>query len=263
MNAENSINLAERGAWAVVTLNRPEKRNALTRSMLERLSALFADIRSRRDLRAVILTGAGGAAFCAGTDIAELAALDTEGALRASERGQRVCALIEECPVPVICAVNGLAAGGGFELALACHLRVASAEARFLLPETRLGLLPAYGGTQRLARLIGEGRALSVLLAGGELTADEALRIGLVNRTCGGAPDACLAEAETLARAITLQAPLAVRACLEAVTKGAHLPLEEGLALEARLFSRLFTTSDAREGTRAFLEKREPEFEGR
>ena len=260
MREAGSISYEERGGVARVTLDRATKRNALTAVMLERLAALFAGMDARTDLRAVILYGRGDAAFCAGTDISELSALDAEGARRASERGQRVCALVEECPVPVICAVDGLAAGGGFELALACHLRVASERARFLLPETRLGLLPAYGGTQRLSRIVGEGRALAVMLAGAEITAGEALRIGLVNRIT--APDACLDEAEALALAISEQAPLAVRACLEAVTQGTRLPLAEGLALEARLFSRLFDTSDAREGTRAFLEKRPPEFKG-
>jgi len=256
-----NVRLEERGAWALVTLARPAKHNALTRAMLERLAEVFEGFARREALRAVILTGEGAQAFCAGTDISELDGLDEAGARRASERGQRVCALVESCPVPVVAAVNGVAAGGGCELALACHLRVASAEARFSLPETRLGLLPAYGGTQRLARVVGEGRAFALTLAGGELTAAEALTAGLVNRVVAG-PDV-LAAAEQLAGDIARGAPLAVRACLEAVTRGRELPLADGLALEAELFSRLFATADAREGTRAFLEKRAPDFQGR
>jgi enoyl-CoA hydratase len=254
------INVDERGALAVVILDRPEKRNALTREMLERLAELFEGFGARRDLRAVILTGGGRDAFCAGTDIGELAALDEAEARRASERGQRVCELIETCGVPVIAAVDGVAAGGGFELALACHLRIASTDARFSLPETRLGLLPAYGGTQRLTRIVGEGRAHGVILAGREITAEEALHLGLVNRVV--APEEVLLAAEALASEISKGAPLAVRACLEAVTRGVRLPLDEGLALEAELFSRLFSTADVREGTSAFLEKRTPVFKG-
>jgi enoyl-CoA hydratase len=209
----------------------------------------------------VILTGAGDRAFSAGTDINELAAMDVEEARQAARRGQQVCDRIEGCNVPVIAAVNGLAAGGGFELALACHLRIASTSARFSLPETSLGVIPGYGGTQRLARATGSGRALELMLTGAELSADEALRTGLVNATV--APAALLAEAETLARKIAKLAPLAIRACLKAVTLGLTLPLAEGLELEAELFSGLFATEDVREGTRAFLEKRAPVFQGK
>ena len=255
------IKLEDRGALLVVTLDRAEKRNALTRAMLERLRDLFSTLRGRERLRAVILTGAGREAFCAGTDIAELAALDEAGAREASRRGQEVCDAVELCNVPVIAAVNGAAAGGGCELALACHLRVAASDARFGLPETGLGVIPAYGGTRRLARAVGRGRALAAMLAGEEIAADEALRLGLVNRVV--APAGLPAEAEALARDIVeTSAPLAVRACLEAVTRGARLPLDEALELEAELFARLFATEDVREGTRAFLEKRKPVFKG-
>ncbi|HEY0078425.1 MAG TPA: enoyl-CoA hydratase-related protein [Pyrinomonadaceae bacterium] len=262
MSAEESfVILEEHDRVARVVLNRPEKRNALTRSMLERLEEIFRSLGERAELRAVILTGAGREAFSAGTDIAELEGLDEEGARRASERGQRVCEAIELCAVPVIAAINGAATGGGCELALASHLRVASADARFTLPETRLGMIPAYGGTQRLSRTVGEARALAVMLAGDGIKAEEALRLGLVNRVV--APEEALAEAERLAAEISNLAPLAIRACLHAVTRGTRLPLEDGLALEARLFSSLFSTADVREGTRAFLEKREPRFKGK
>jgi enoyl-CoA hydratase len=245
---------------ALVRLNRPEKLNALTRRALEELSETFERIERERNVHAVILTGAGDRAFSAGTDIAELAAMDVEEARRASERGQKLCDLIESCGVPVIAAVNGLAAGGGCELALACHIRIASTKARFSLPETKLGVIPGYGGTQRPPRVVGSNRALEMMLTGAEVKADEALRLGLVNRVV--AHTQLLSEAETLAREITKLAPLAIHACLEAVTRGLSLSLEEGLELEAELFSSLFATEDMREGTRAFLEKRPPIFKG-
>lgn len=261
MTVSDEIVFEEHSTLARVLLNRPAKRNALTRAMLERLAEIFAGVAARRDLRAVILSGEGRD-FCAGTDIAELAGLDAEGARRKSLQGQEVCELVETCGTPVIAAVSGAAAGGGCELALACHLRVVTRDARFSLPETRLGLIPAYGGTQRLARSLGQGRALSAMLAGEEIRAPEALRLGLVNRV---AADGELSkEAEALARSIAeVSAPLAARACLEAVTRGTRLPLAEGLELEAELFSQLFSTEDVREGTRAFLEKRQPTFKGK
>jgi enoyl-CoA hydratase len=243
-----------------VRLNRPAKLNALTGAMLERLAEIFRGFGGRTDLRAVVLTGAGRAAFCAGTDIAELDGLDAAGALATARRGQETCEAIELSPVPVIAAVNGLAAGGGCELALACHLRLAATHATFSLPELKLGMIPAYGGTQRLARAIGHGRAFAAMLAGESLPAEEAARLGLVNRVV--AADELAGAADALAATLSRLAPLAVRACLAAVTRGARLPLEDGLALEARLFADLFSTADVREGTRAFLEKRAPTFKG-
>ena len=246
--------------------------------MILALTDVFKNIERQTDLRAIILTGAGDKAFCAGTDITEL----TEVADRAEDRGDRgapkgetgvetrareiserghiLCNQIEGCGVPVIAAVNGIAAGGGCELALACHLRIASPTARFSLPEIRLGVIPAYGGTQRLAREIGNGRALELMLTGRTVHADEALELGLLNRLAPAGE--LFAEAEGLANEIAGLAPLAIRACLEAVIKGAELPLAEGLALEAKLFAGLFATEDVREGTRAFLEKRRPVFRG-
>jgi enoyl-CoA hydratase len=244
-----SVSFEARGHVALVQLDRPEKLNSLTGGMLDQLSALFARIEGDGLARAVILTGAGERAFCAGTDISELAGLDEEGARRAARRGQEVCERIENCAVPVIAAVNGIAAGGGCELALACHLRLAAPHAKFSLPETRLGIIPAYGGTQRLPRIVGKNRALEVMLTGSEISAEEAQRLGLVNR---------VVQPSEIARL----APLAIRACLAAVTRGLDLPLPEGLALEAELFSQLFATEDMREGTRAFLEKRAPVFKG-
>ena len=224
------------------------------------LSDLFANLDQQPELRAIILTGSGDKAFCAGTDITELAGLDNDQAREVSERGQALCNQIETCGVPVIAAVNGIAAGGGCELALACHLRIAAAGAQFSLPETKLGAIPAYDGRQRLARTIGEGRALEMMLTGRPVSAEEALRFGLVNRVVPG--DQLLKQAEALAQEIAQLAPLAFRACLDAVTQGTQLPLVEGLKLESKLFANLFATDDVREGTSAFLEKRAPVFKG-
>ena len=250
-----------RDSVALVRLNRPEKFNSLTREMIVKLGDLFIQFATQKDLRAVILTGTGERAFCAGTDISELEGIDEAAATTVSKRGQALCDLIEQCPVPVIAAINGLAVGGGCELALACHIRLATPNARFSLPETRLGIIPGYGGTQRLSREIGRARALEIMLAGHELSAEEALRLGLVNRVTD--PQALLNEAESLANDIAKLAPLAIRACLEAVTRGLELSLEEALALESQLFASLFATADVREGTSAFLEKRAPVFKGR
>lgn len=249
-----------RESFAIVRLNRPDKFNALSREMILALSDVFKTIESERELRAVILTSTSEQAFCAGMDITELAELDEERARQISERGQSLCNQIENCPVPVIAAISGIAAGGGCELALACHLRIASPTARFSLPETKLGVIPGYGGTQRLAREIGDGRALEMMLTGRTLDAEEAFRFGLINRIAPAGE--LLAQAESLAREISELAPLAIRACLEAVIQGNELPLAEGLALEAKLFAGLFATADMREGTRAFLEKQSPVFKG-
>jgi enoyl-CoA hydratase len=249
-----------RESFAIVRLNRAEKFNALSREMILNLSEVFTNLKSQSDLRTIILTGAGDRSFCAGTDISELAELDKGVAREVSERGQALCNQIESYGVPVIAAVNGIAAGGGCELALACHLRIASANAQFSLPETKLGIIPGYGGTQRLAREIGHGRALEIMLTGRTVSAAEALQFGLINRIA--AAGELLVAAESLARQIASLAPLAIRACLEAVIKGAELPLAEGLALEAKLFAGLFASDDVREGTRAFLEKRLPVFKG-
>jgi enoyl-CoA hydratase len=255
-----SISEERRESFAIIRLNRPEKFNALSREMIIALSEIFTNLESPPDLRAIILTGAGDRSFCVGTDVTELANLDNDHAREVPERGQALCNQIENCGVPVIAAVNGIAAGGGCELALACHMRIASPNASFSLPETKLGIISGYGGTQRLTREIGRGRALEIVLTGRTVRVEEALRIGLTNRVA--ATGDLLTEAESLAREISNLAPLAIRACLEALTRGIDLPLAEGLALEARLFSSLFATNDMREGTRAFLEKRQPVFKG-
>jgi len=245
-------------ALTIVCLNRPEKLNALSSDVFEALNAELSHLENDNDLRAVILTGSGERAFCAGTDIKELRGTD---ASTLSERGQQLCDRIENFPVPVIAAINGIAAGGGLELVLACHLRLASADATFSLPETKLGLIPGYGGTQRLARELGVGRALEMMLSGRTLSSEEALKFGLINRIVS--PEILLSETTSLANEIAQLSPLSIRGCLKAVTRGLELSLEEGLKLETQIFASLFETEDAREGTRAFLEKRSPVFKGR
>jgi enoyl-CoA hydratase len=246
---------------AILVLNRADKLNALSHQLADELIQELSRLETDQDLRVVILTGAGERSFSAGTDIAELDGLTKAAALELSARGQQLCDKVESFPVPVIAAINGLAAGGGCELALACHLRVASKLATFSLPETKLGVIPAYGGTQRLPRDIGVARALESMLAGKVIDAASAFDFGLINRLVE--PHQLISETLSLANEIASLAPLAIRACLKAVTQGLKLPLEEGLALERELFASLFATEDAREGTRAFLEKRSPEFRGK
>ncbi len=251
----------ERGvSYFVLTLDQQDKLNALSALMLEELREAFNEITTSPAVRCAIIIGASDRAFSAGTDISQLTQLSEKEAHEVSVRGQELCNQIENCGVPVIAAVNGIAAGGGCELALACHIRIASANAQFSLPETKLGIIPGYGGTQRLAREIGHGRALEMMLTGRVVSGEEALQFGLLNHIAP--PGELLTAAESLAREIARLAPLAIRACLEAVIRGAELPLAEGLALEAKLFAGLFASEDAREGTRAFLEKRSPDFKG-
>ena len=254
------IELEQQGGVAVVRLNRPEKLNSLTGEMIRSLSDLFRAFASDSNLRVVILTAAGEKAFCVGTDIGELADGSEAEALNISKRGQTLCDLIERSPVPVIAAINGLAVGGGCELALACHIRLATANASFSLPETRLGIMPGYGGTQRMPREVGMSRALEIMLGGRQISSADAERLGLINRVVEAT--SLLQEAQSLAQDIAGLAPLAIRACLESVRVGLELPLDEGLAIEARLFAALFETADMREGTSAFLEKRKPVFRG-
>ena len=245
---------------AVLTLNSPAKLNALSTELISDLSEALARLVTDDNLRALILTGAGDA-FSAGTDISELTNLTEAEAIETSRRGQKICDQIESFPVPVIAAINGVAAGGGCELALACHLRLASTSATFSLPETRLGLMPAYGGTQRLSRDVAVARAFEMMLAGKQLDATAALECGLLNRVVEA--DQLLVAARELASGIAALAPLAIRACLKAVNEGLKLPFEEGLKLERELFASLLETDDAKEGTRAFLEKRRAVFKGR
>lgn len=245
---------------ARVTISRPDKLNALNGTVIAELGDAVTRIETDAAVRGVILTGSGQKAFVAGADIAELTAqTPLEGKTR-SILGQQVFRRLEQCGKPVVAAVNGFALGGGCELAMACHIRIAAEHARFGQPEVKLGIGPGYGGTARLPRLVGKGRALELLLSGGMIDAAEAYRIGLVNRVVPG--DKLLAEAETLLRTILENGPLAIRACLEAVDAGLETSLDQALLLEANHFGLLSATEDMREGTRAFLEKRKPVFRG-
>jgi enoyl-CoA hydratase len=245
---------------AFVTVNRPEKLNALNDEVMDELRRAADEIATRDDIGGAIVTGAGQKAFVAGADIAELAKQGPFAGKARSRAGQAVYRSIETCGKPVIAAVNGFALGGGCELAMACTLRVASDKAKFGQPEVRLGICPGYGGTQRLPRLVGKGRALDLILTGRMVNADEALQMGLVNRVVP--PDSVLDEAEKLLRGILGMGPLAIRLCLEAVDRGFDTSLDEGLLLEANHFGLLSATDDMREGMAAFLEKREPVFGG-
>ena len=260
MTEANLIVYERDGGRASIFLNRPEKRNALSRQMIDELSALLRQLADDADLRVVILSGAG-TAFCSGTDIIELTSASPEQAVAISKRGQDLCDQIEKFPVPVVAAINGLAAGGGCELALASHIRFASSDASFSLPEVRLGIIPGYGGTQRLTREIGVGRAVELMLTGKTISAEEAFELGLINRLVAARD--LLASAHDLANGIEGLSPLSIRACLKAVIEGPNMSLRDGLILENALFSSLFATEDFREGTSAFLEKREPAFKGR
>lgn len=254
------ISVERRDEIAIVSLNRPEKLNAISRAMLRQLTEIFKNFADEKSLRAVVLTGAGDKAFSAGTDLSELIDVPVEKARGVADGGQQLCNDVENCRVPVIAAINGIAAGAGCELALASHLRIASPNASFSLPELKLGIIPGYGGTQRLARELGHSRALEIMLTARTVHSEEALQIGLINRIAPA--EGLLPAAIDLANDISALAPLAINACLQAVTKGTELPLDKGLALEADLFASLFATQDMREGTRAFLEKRKPVFKG-
>jgi enoyl-CoA hydratase len=245
---------------AVLTLNRPDKLNALNHETLLELGDALVAIRDDESARGVIVTGSGGKAFVAGADIGELAKMGPVDGVDVSRLGQRVFREIELSRKPVIAAVNGFALGGGCELAMACHLRIASENARFGLPEVKLGIIPGYGGTLRLPRLVGKGLALELMLTGEMIDAAEAHRIGLVNRVV---PSEALMEAT---RALLLQiignGPVALGLAIECATRGMEMSVDDGLALESNLFGLLAATDDMREGMSAFLEKRKADFKG-
>lgn len=249
------------GGVARLTINRPDKLNALNAEVLSALRAHFAEAGVDPEVRAIVLTGAGAKAFVAGADIAEMAALAPEAARAFARAGQSVADAIDASGKPVVAAVNGWALGGGCELAMMCHLRVAAPTARFGQPEVGLGLIPGFGGTQRLARLVGEGRALELILLGKPIDAETALNWGLVNRIARERE--AVDEATMLAGEIAAQGPAAVRLAIAAVRSGLSMPLGEALAHEAALFGVVFGTEDMREGTAAFVEKRKPAFRGR
>lgn len=246
---------------AIVTLNRPKVLNALNAATLRELDAAIAELAADKAIRAILLTGSGEKAFAAGADIQELAQVGAVEGRELALRGQHIFDRIESCGKPVIACVNGFALGGGCELALACTFRIASEAAKFGQPEVKLGLIPGYGGSQRLPRLIGKGAALKLILTGEIISAVEALRIGLVEEVV--VPDQLLARAEQIAQAIAAVAPIAVENCLAVVHAGYDLPLRQALDLEAAFFGLCCATEDKAEGTRAFLEKRAAKWQGR
>ncbi len=252
---------ADETGIAQVTVNRPDALNALSGAVLEELGAAFDRVTAEPGIRAAILTGAGDKAFVAGADISELAALTPTGAREYAERGHAVFRKIELCGKPVVAAVNGYALGGGMELAMACTVRFASETAKFGQPEVKLGLIPGFGGTQRLPRLVGRGRALELLLSGEPVSAAEAYRIGLVNAVTPSS------ELIAFSRSWLLKAlangPEALKLILSTVDAGLELDLADALQLEAAAFESCAATEDWREGTRAFLEKRKPRFAGK
>jgi enoyl-CoA hydratase len=255
------LKVEEQNHWMEVTVHRPEALNALNAATLKDLETVIEELRRRGDLRGAIVTGAGEKAFVAGADISELADLSSADAVRYARRGQQVFDSLEGCGKPVIAAVNGYALGGGCELALACHMRVLSKTAKIGLPEVSLGVIPGYGGTQRLARIVGAGRALEMILTGDPVGAEDAFRIGLANQIAepGDLIEAC----RKIALRINLRGPRAVSFALEAVLSGRNMPLPDALAFEASQFGKVAATADWKEGTHAFLEKRKPEFSGR
>jgi enoyl-CoA hydratase/carnithine racemase len=251
----------KKGAIAYVTVNRPKVLNALNQKTWENLRAAFEDVRDDTAIRGAILTGAGGKAFMAGADISELAKITgAVEAAKSSSYGQEVLNLVENLGKPVIAAVNGFALGGGCETAMACTIRVAAEDAKFGLPEVTLGIIPGGGGTQRLPRLVGKGRALQLILSGGMINAQEAYRIGLVNEVVPTAD--LISRAEAILNQIFKNAPIAVKYLLEAVNKGLETSLNEGLSLEASFFGICASTEDRKEGTLAFLQKRHANFKG-
>ena len=246
---------------ATVTLNREKVHNALNTTMLRELDEAFAALGADSVVHVILLRGAGDKAFAAGADINEIAAVDPAYAAAFAARGQATFRRIEQLPKPVIAVLNGHTLGGGCELAMACTIRIAADTTRLGQPEIRLGILPGYGGSQRLPRLVGRGVALKLMLTGTPIDAHEALRIGLVDEVVPA--EHIDLRAMEIARTLAQQPPLAVTAILEAVDCGAALPLDDAIAFESELFGRLCQTADMREGTRAFLEKRAPRFTGR
>ena len=261
-----NVKLEKKNAIAYVTIDRPKVLNALNMATMQELWQVFSDLKDDKQIRVVILTGSGEKAFVAGADINELAKNDPVVACplcvyALATTGQATLDLIENLGKPVIGCINGFALGGGCEIAMACTMRLASENAKLGQPEVKLGLIPGYGGTQRLPRLVGTGLAMQILLTGEMITAQEAHRIGLVNEVV--AADRLIPRAEEIAQKIIGMAPLAIQYCMEAVNQGMNMTLPEGLFLEATLFGMCCATEDKREGTTAFLEKRAANFQGK
>jgi len=261
MSQYSNIDLSKEGGVGSINVNRPEALNALNRETLSELQSALEDVRVDEEIQVLIISGSGEKAFVAGADIKELMVLDPVAAKKTSELGQGVFDLIERFPKPVIGAINGFCLGGGCELAMACHLRIASEEARFGQPEVKLGLIPGYGGTQRLPRLVGRGRALEMILTGEMVSAQKAEEMGLVNQVVRAAE--LMQTCRSLAEKIMKNGPMALQYALEAVHSGLEMPLSEGLSLESTLFGLCSATEDMKEGTGAFVEKRKAVFKGK
>jgi enoyl-CoA hydratase len=242
-----------------ITINRPDKMNALNKAVFDELNSALDEVYSNKSIRSVIITGAGSRAFVAGADISELKELSREEAIVLARRGQATFLRIEQCPKPIVAAVNGFALGGGCEMAMACHFRVASEAAKFGQPEVNLGLLPGYGGTQRLTQLIGKGRAIELLISGGMIDAPTALQYGLVNYVVS--QEEILNKTRSILELINTKAPLAIAACIR-TANAVFDEKQDGFELEIKEFSDCFITDDMKEGTAAFLEKRKPQFQG-
>ncbi|TAD85413.1 MAG: enoyl-CoA hydratase [Bacteroidetes bacterium] len=259
-NLTTVITTLEAGIF-VITINRPEKLNALNAEVIRELGLAIAEVYTNDNIAAAIVTGAGPKAFVAGADIAEFTSLDGSSGKNLAQLGQQlVFNKIEQCPKPIVAAVNGFALGGGCELAMACHFRYASTNAKFGQPEVNLGLVPGYGGTQRLTQLVGKGRALELMMTGNIISADEALAMGLVNKVC---PSEGLMEAvKATLNTIAGKAPLAVAKVIDLVNTACYHPAK-GLQMEIDAFGALFESDDLKEGASAFLEKRKPNFKGR
>jgi enoyl-CoA hydratase len=245
----------------VITINRPDKLNALNKKVIEELSAAVDEVITNSQVRSAIITGSGAKAFVAGADISEFSSLNADGGKALAQRGQDlVFSKIENSPKPIIAAVNGFALGGGCELAMCCHFRIAADNARFGQPEVNLGLIPGYGGTQRLVQLIGKGRALELLMTGNMIDAGTALQYGLVNYVVP--PGELLSKAKSILDSINAKAPLAIAGCIKAAN-AVFDETKDGYAVEINSFGELFDTADAKEGAAAFMEKRKPNFTGK